>query len=331
MTSLIDNHSGGVIVDPHFAIEPRDIVDFLAEFGPFNGRYVPRFPSDWPARLRQHVEELSIKDPVKRQSMLEKIRREALLCTVPVGWKWNDEYSWQTNLEKNADAEKLLIVGYALAPEPFAAWIDALDQIRETRRRTWPFYGSISEYVNACFPLLVNSPAVYLIDPYLDIFSEAGEMLLRSLLDKSRGSRCYSVQIITRRSACGSVNRGKDSLNLTDQEIGSFLERIYKKFLPKDRELCLHLVTEGGPEENFLRMHDRFFLTIHGAINFGKGFFLAKHLQPQMNAFILDREHHILLKQTYIDGVARHREQLPKAPKTAYPRSVNTFRVTLGH
>jgi len=327
MTSLIDNHADRVIVDPHFAIESRDVVDFLAEFGPFNGRYVPRFPADWSARLRQHVEELSTKDPVKRQSMLEKIRREALLCTVPVSWKWSTEDSWQVNIERSAAAENSLVIGHSLEPEPFAAWVDALDQIRETRRRTWPFYGSISEYVDACFPLLVNSPAVYLIDPYLDIFSEAGEMLLRSLFDKSRGSRCYSVEIITRRSACNSVGRDKEALNLTDSEIIYSLEKIYKNILPKDRELRLHLVTEGGPADHFLRMHDRFFLTIHGAINFGKGFFVAKQFQPQMNAFILDKDHHNFLKQTYIDGVARHREQLPKAPKTAYPRAVNTFQV----
>lgn len=324
MTFSIDKRVDRVIVDPHFAIESRDIIDFLGEFGPFNGRYVPRFPGDWPVKVRQYVEELITLEPVKRQAVLEKLRREALLCTVPVSWKWREECSWQDNIEKNIDHNSI-VVGNALDPEPFEAWVDALDKIRETRRRSWPFNGAISEYVDACFPLLVNSPSVYLVDPYLDVFSEAGEMLLRALFDKSKGSRCYSLQVITRRSACGLACRDKDSSLMTDDEIHSSLDRIYKSVLPKDRELKLHLVTEGRSDDQFLRLHDRFFLTVNGAINFGQGFFVIKQAQPQLNAYILDRDHHMALKQTYIDGVARHNEHLPKVQSIAYPKSVNTF------
>jgi hypothetical protein len=328
MISSTNNFSCGVVVDPEFAIESRDIVDFLGEFGPFNARYIPRFPGDWAARLRQHAEEILVKDPVKRQAILERLRRDAPLCTIPVGWKWSDEYSWRTNVEKTfAVPPNAVVVGHALDPGPFTSWVNALDQIRETRRRSWPFNGAISEYVDYCFPLLVNSPSAYLVDPYLDIFSDAGKTLLRSLFDKSRGSRCYSLQIITRRFACGHARRKKDDslLLMSDDEITSFLQGIYGEILPKDRELKLHLVNEGKTGHHFLRLHDRFFLTMHGAINFGQGFFMVKQLKPQMNAFILDRDHHLALKRTYIDGVARHAENLPKVPKIAYPQSVNTF------
>lgn len=326
MTSSKTENSQRILVDPQFAIESRDVVDFLSEFGPFNGRYVPRFPSDWSARLRQHVEDLSINDPVKRQAILERLRREAVLCTVPVGWKWDDECSWRINVEQSGLRDiTQLVVGHALDPEPFIAWVDALDQIRETRRRSWPFHGGIGEYVDACLPLLVNSPAAYLIDPYLDIFSELGEMLLRSLFGRVSGSRCYSIQVITRRSACGLENRVEDAPLMTDEEISSLLTRIYKNVLPKDREIKLHLVTEGRSKENALRLHDRFFLTMHGAINFGQGFFVIKQPLPQQNAYVLDRDHHLVLKHTYLDGVARYSECLPKLPKIAYPRMVNTF------
>ena len=52
---------------------------------------------------------------------------------------------------------------------------------------------------------------------------------------------------------------------------------------------------------------------------------MLKQPLPQQNAFVLDKGHHAVLKQTYIDGVARHAERLPKLPKIAYPRGVNSF------
>jgi hypothetical protein len=315
-----------VLVDPQFAVEPRDVVDFLAEFGPYNNRFIPRFPSDWASRLRQHAEELAPKDPVKRQAIFERIRREAPLCTIPVHWKWDDERSWKSNVQESVtSASNPLVVGHGLEPEPFLSWVDALDEIRETRRRSWPFRGSIAEYVDSCSPLLLNSPSAYLIDPYLDIFSEAGEMILRSLFDRSKGSRCYSIQVITRRSACDSANRGQDSPKMTDLEVGALLKRTYEDVLPRDREIRLHLVTEGRAGDNALRLHDRFFLTMYGAINFGQGFFVLKQPQPQQNAYVLDRDHHFALKQAFIDGVARFAERLPRLSTVAYPLHVDSF------
>ena len=93
------------------------------------------------------------------------------------------------------------------------------------------------------------------------------------------------------------------------------------------RSLCLHLVTED-PARDGLRMHDRFLLTRHGAINFGHGFLVLNQRQPQMNAHIVDQEHHKILKSTYIDGVSRHKEKIPQNPAVACPFSVTTFQVS---
>ncbi len=328
MTSSTTEPLHQVLVDPLFALEARDIDDFLAEFGPFNGRYVPRYPSDWAARLRAHLEDLSVSNPVKRKAMVERLRCEANLCTVPVGWKWQSDRSWRWNVEQQSPAkENLLVVGDALDPEPFRSWSDAVDEIRGTRRRSWPFHGAVEEYLDACEPLLINSPTAYLIDPYLDVFSQVGEMLLGSVFAAVTGSRCYSIQIISRRSACGSRGRPEDAPPMSDEEIQSQLDMIYRDVLPKDREMQLHLVSEGRAGERWLRLHDRFFLTTHGAINFGQGFFVLKQPLPQQNAYVLDRDHHMVLKRTYIDGVARWSERLPRVPGVAYPKDVNSFKL----
>jgi hypothetical protein len=314
-----------VIVDPRFAIESRDISDFLGEFGPFNGRYVPRFPSNWVSLCRDHIADLSFDSlgPVRKQAVLERIRRELPLCLVPVGWGYDPERQWADNAIAVLNrGEMPIVVGDALDPTPFMPWIDAVEDIRQTRRRSWPFFGTVSEYLDACRPLLLNSPASYLIDGYLDPFSDVAEYVLNSMFIAAKGSKCYSIEIITRRSACGGRDRVNSSRLMRDSDIALNLERIYGRTIPRGRTLKLHIVTEGNLGSEALRLHDRFFLTMHGSINFGQGFLLVNQRIPQQNAFVTDKDHHVRLKQTYIDGVARHLERLPRVPGIAYPHKV---------
>lgn len=321
----MSKHTPEVLIDPCFALEWRDIVDFLSEFGPFNGRYIPRYPNDWTNRLKDHLEDLSLSsyEPVKRQAMLERIRRELPLCSVPIGFNYIQEKSWATNISETFKNDTpSIIVGDALDPKPFASWVEAIDDIRQSRRRSWPFHGIVSEYVEYCRPLLINSPSSYLVDCYLDPFSDVAEELVRSLFTTANGSKCYSIEIITRRSACGAQGRPKESPFMHENEIESLFKSMYRHIIPKDRTLKLHIVSDGKLGGEYLRLHDRFFLTIHGSINFGQGYLVIKQPKPQQNAFVTDKEHHKFLKQTYIDGVARHKERLPKISSIAYPMKV---------
>jgi hypothetical protein len=325
MTFSKSNASQRILIDPHFPLEWRDISDFLTEFGPFNGRYIPRYPNDWLTKLQQRTD--GVLSPVRMQQMIERIRREIPLCTYPVNWPYEEKHSWSTNVQENlAEHKKYIVVGDALDPTPFCSWEEALEEIRQTRRRSWPFHGSTAEYVDACRALLVNSPSAYLIDPYLDPMSVAGEDLIRSLFDAAKGSRCYSLEVITRRSACGGRhNQGQTSM--LDAEVESQLLKIYRNFLPKNRKFRVHLLTEGRKEKGSLRLHDRFFLTAHGSILFGQGFELSSNRTPHMNAMVVDKEHHAQLKQTYINGVAEYSKKYPRIAGIAYPLGVDTFEV----
>lgn len=316
-----------VFADPQFAIEHRDIVDFLTEFGPFNGRYVPRYPYDWPKRLREHVESFGLLMPVKRQAMLERIRREAVLCTEPVKWQWNEEKSWSENIKENARGNhNPIIVGSALDPTPFLSWGEVLDDIRNTRQRSWLFSGEIATYVKACLPLLVNSPSAYIVDPFLDPFSNRAENLVRSLFSKVKGISGYAIELITRVNSCSSTSKIWNSSPISLFDIEKSLDKIYKPFVPKGNSLKLHLVFEGR-EAGAFKLHDRFFITKYGALSFGQGFQSTTsdlNLNP-VNAFVVDREHHALLIHTYINGVARYTETLPKRQGDVYPNGVNSF------
>jgi hypothetical protein len=316
-----------VVVSPSFPLEWRDVDDFLGEFGPFNGRYVPRYPNDWLERLRHHLADIDSHHlpPRERAALFERLRREIMLCTTPVGWSWDDSKSWGRNVQDVLDvAPYAKVVGDALDPSPYKNWAHVAGDIKRSRFRTWNFHGLVSEYVNRCAPLLVNSPAAYMIDPYLDPFSDACENLLLSFFDLIKGSKCYRLELITRQSACGRELSGPET-RMNKSEIESSLKRIYGQRIPKDRSLVTHLVHDVSLSEEGLTMHDRFFMTNYGAINFGQGFLVVSQKQPMQNAFVVDRDHHARLKEVYINGVARYFEKLPRVLNVAYPKGVTSI------
>jgi hypothetical protein len=317
-----------VIVHPSFAIEWRDVDDFRGEFGPFNGRYVPRYPSAWVAECLSHLETLDLK-PLERTRLLEVATKELRHCTSPGDVTWEDRKNWEENaqllLKKHPQA---LVVGNALDPEPFSGWPQSVQEVRESRRRSWAYRGTVSEYLSACKPLLVNAPAAYMIDPYLDPLAPAVEDLLRSMFDTGKGSRCYQYHIVTRRQACGGKSDAADRLEwLTDQQILSKLQELYAAAVGKGRSLSVHLVHRGRSAPYNLRLHDRFFLSNFGAISFGRGFVLEKQELAQDTAHVVDRDLHQRLKHQYIDGVTRHRERLPPVAGIPYPTEVTTLAV----
>lgn len=314
-----------VVVSPNFPLEWRDVDDFLGEFGPFNGRYVPRYPNDWVEKLRHHVADIDSKylPPRERVALFERLRREIMLCTTPVSWSWNDSKSWGHNVQSVSELSRAAnVVGDALDPSPYKNWAHVAGDIKRTRFRTWHFYGLVSEYINRCAPLLVNSPAGYMIDPYLDPFSDTCENLLLSFFDLIKGSRCYRLELITRQSACGGRDQSDPRTWMKQPEINDSLNGIYGQRIPRDRSLAIHLVEDVRLGQEGLTMHDRFFMTIYGAVNFGQGFLVVNQKQPMQNAFVVDKDHHAILKKVYINGVARHAEKLPKVSNIAYPKGV---------
>jgi hypothetical protein len=316
------------IVSPAFALEWRDVDDFLGEFGPYNGRYVPRFPKDWLEQLRHHLDEVdsTLLPPKERAALFERLRRELLHCTSPTNWPWDSAKSWSENLlSASSFGSEILVAGDALDPAPFKTWSQISGEVKRTRHRTLNFNGLVSTYVSLCKPLLLNAPSAFLIDPYLDPFSDDFENLLLSFFDLISGSKCYSIELITRRQACGDRNRMEPRDWLSDDEIQLKLKDVYGARLPKDRQLRVHLVQEAKKDDEGLTLHNRFFLTNHGAINFGHGFKISRHTKSTQDAFIVDKQHHETLKAIYINGVARFSDNLPKRSEMTYPRSVTTL------
>jgi len=323
------SESSRVLVSPTFPLEWRDVEDFLGEFGPYNGRYVPRFPDKWVSKLKDHIQEIDAKHitPIQKHALFERLRRDFSLCTYGVDWRWQDSLTWAANVlnQTHLLGESSIVVGDAIDPTPFSCWGDVVGEIKQSRARTLSFGGRLSDYINLCKPLLLNSTGAYLVDPYLDPLSVESENLILSFFDLMKGSSCYRLDLMGRQSAYGGRD-AKDSRSwMSIEDIYTNLTRVYKDKVPKDRSFNLHIIQEPSFNQEGLRLHDRFFLTLNGAINFGQGFFVSGKKQTQHNAFVVDRDHHSGLKETFINGVSRFSEKLPKKKGVLYPVDVKSF------
>jgi hypothetical protein len=319
-------------ISPNFSLELRDVQDFVAELGPFNGQYAIKFPRNWVQEFQKHIQQLQ---PVERQAAKTMLDRVSL-SLIDTNLTYNASLDWASNIQQNTGKSKFQsIVGDALDPSPFKSWVQALPDIRESKVRTWKFSGKWNDYFAAIEPLLLMSPAAYMVDRYFDPCDQNAENIITSILDKIKGSRCYELHIITRPSRFNRKfheqnNSVKDHFTTESFKIACRkLDEIFKPRIIKDRPLIFHFVKEDNPGGAFLRMHNRYFLTKYGAIDFGQGFEIQSQSVPQMDAYIVDKEHHKNLCMTYINGVGQHADNLPKRQGIAYPLQVLSHKVSL--
>jgi hypothetical protein len=317
------NRAKDILVSPAFALEMRDLLDFQELFGPYAGQYIRRFPYAWIDALLRHVEDSHIIEsvgPVQKKALKEKFYKavEVSVIPAPASFRWSDGLGWAENVKSvQCLVEDGVIVGDGLDPSPFCAWVEALAEIRSRKKTSWQFYSRVEDYLEAVTPLVQISPAAYLVDPYFDPLSRESEILLRSVFERMRGSRCARLGIITRQKSIGGGAPDFDDR----------IRRVYHDLVPNDREFIVYPVYDSGDMD----FHDRFFLTRHGGIGFGRSVEIETARLPQRTAFLLDRELHYRIKKTYIDGVvcwgnrAQNLEDVPRprsvAPPVVVPRN----------
>ena len=318
-------------ISPHFAIGWRDIYDFLGEFGPYKGRYVARYPEAWMGDLRERIGEFAAEKlgPVGLQALKRKFEELDLCLVREKKWGWEDSKTWEGNARDAIASDAVsVIIGNALDPAPFGDWLSTLPRIRDTSRHSWLFRGRVSDYIDAIRPLLLNSPAAYFIDPYLDPLSDDCENLLLLIFDLIKGSKCYSIELMVRQCAFNKRDVLSPKTWMPCTEIERRLREIYSEKIPASRSLIVHLVEGGTYGSDDMDNHDRFFLTRFGGINFGRGFMFSESKFRQRSAFVLDKDHHKAAWEIYSEGVARFHEAGPKKPTMPHPLSVETIKLS---
>lgn len=291
-------------VSPRFFDNFRDLSDLLAEFGPYNGRYVANYPSDWEKKLLDHLTHLSEFDQLKAKQKLSRYNSngiKSILININK-LEYSPNISWTENVEalqKNKTFNDVIADLYDEGAI-FQKWEDKVEEYRAKRERSIHLQGKPGEYIALIEPLLKKGPAAYFVDPYFRPTDEDNISLIKKLFEKVANSECYQLHFFIRKKrALEKNNHGSESKWDLD-EYKKELEYCLSRFVRRGKSLTINLFEESKEFES----HNRYFITKYGALDFGKGFMRFNYSVAQIPVYIVDKGQHEELIDWYISGKA---------------------------
>jgi len=263
-------------VDPAAPADVRELKLLLDQFGFQTGRFLSRFPQDWPWQL---INRLGDASPMERQRLVDLFQRRQR-CLLPAP---DAPYQVKASWESNA----------AVAAERHYAFDDVIGQ--RGNGFGWPSIDQVlyedglglppgqgghipmqaPRYADAVRPLLMASAEVILVDPFFSTREKSGRQcrnrwpVLLALLRAAESSvTCQSFKLILVRrqveTTAGSDTSLKSDLAQATAEVG--LTRV---------AVGLEIRESVG--------HGRYLISIHGGLQFDQGFEERKGLQNHVH------------------------------------------------
>lgn len=248
------------LISPKFCIDINDLKQLRREFGPANARFIAKTPPDWINELITWADDIS--GAVEQSTVKEIIRRikdEGYIVNSPYEPKsWADSVSLAVTNPKAFEFS----IGEALDPDPLLSWQEAYDEIADSRRTGWMTNGAAKDVLQYVKPLTDTANFVYWVDPYFNPFKDDNHQdFLDGVLVHLKNLSCRCVAIV-------SYNAG----NELPEDLEGEMTRFFSSKLRPGLSLHWHIIRPSSG----LELHDRFFITDKGAIDFGKGTTLSK-------------------------------------------------------
>ena len=298
-------------VSPRFCFDHRDLLDLIAEFGPYMGRYIANCPANWKRELLDHLAEIGPLEKSRVAQLLNPYNDGGIdAALLSMNYPYDRDFSWTENIRRLREKHRFdHIIADAYEPDEFGTWQDQLSQFRATRHRSQRLHGKTGEYISIIRPLLTKGPAAFFIDPYFRPIDPPSVQLIQKIFENIANSSCYQINFYVRgiKALSESTKRGftQQSLSFDEYKYRTIasLSNVVQRH--RGKSLTINLVDDAikSPE-----LHNRFFLTKTGALDFGKGFQKFDYETAQIPVHIVDREVHHMLVEQYIDSKAKFRE-----------------------
>lgn len=294
-------------VSPRFCADTRDLSDLIAEFGPYMGRYIANYPKNWSNQLKAHLAELSPVSQLSATELLNPYRENSLnAALINIDTCFDEKKDWNSNVIE-ANKKKLFseVIGDFLDPGPFSQWNEKLEEFRHNRQRSIVLKGKVGEYLSVITPLLKKGPAAYFVDPYFRPLDNSGIHFISKAFEIISNSDCFEIHFYIR--AVNALTKDVFSKDKNSYLFSEFKQRAMdelKRFIPsnKNKRLVINLVNDAlkTPE-----LHNRFFITKYGGMDFGKGFSQFDLSTAQIPVHIIDKAIHLELVDLFINQGAK--------------------------
>jgi hypothetical protein len=152
---------------------------------------------------------------------------------------------------------------------------------------------------------LKKGPAAFFIDAYFQALDTSSLSLISKVFENISNSNCFQIHIYVRainaltKPSIDKNNREFYTFEEYEQQVIESLSHFVHK--AKNKNLYIHLVNDRNKNPE---LHNRFFLTKFGALDFGKGFESFDYQTSQIPVHIVDREMHFDLVEWYVNQQA---------------------------
>ena len=250
--------------DPSVCSHASELKLLLASFGPYAGRYLANYPIDWATQVERQLDNLGEIETARVKAMLRRAK-EGMALIPGTGLAWNKDQAWLIN------AQPLLNVVPAvfdalIAPQAMPPAIHHLHELDLPPTAEERITGTANEYARISKILLLLSPELALVDPYLNPLKRDCAPVLKAMFDTAAKGKCQKISLWVRESEV--CRRGAYAVIKSDLE--NCLRQMARQACFKPgREIEMNLVED---ESRQAKMHGRFLLSIKGGIRFDQGF-----------------------------------------------------------
>lgn len=250
--------------DPAACSHASELKLLLASFRPYAGRYLANYPIDWAVLVERQLDNLGDIEAARVKLIL--LRAKEGMALIPWnGLAWNKGQEWLANAKPLLNTTPAMFDGLIArqATPPAIHHLHDLDLPPTAEER---IEGTAFEYTRISKILLVLSPEIALVDPYLNPLKGDCAAVLKAIFETAAKGKCQKISLWARESEV--CRRG--AYAVIKSELEDRLRRLaHQAGFKPGREIEMILVED---ESRQAKMHDRFLLSIKGGIRFGQGF-----------------------------------------------------------
>ena len=250
--------------DPAVCNHASELKLLLASFGPYTGRYLANYPTDWAAQVEGQFENLGQIEAARVKTMLRRAN-EGIAMVTRQNLLWEKERDWLANAQLLLEGAPAVFDGLITkqATPPAIHHLHELDLPPTAEER---ILGTASEYARISKILMLLSPELVLVDAYVNPLKRDCESVLKAMFEIAARGKCQKISLWARASEVFK-NRARTVIK-TDLENSLRRLGVQANFKP-GREIEMILVED---ESRQTKMHGRYLLSIKGGIRFDQGF-----------------------------------------------------------
>jgi hypothetical protein len=249
--------------DPASCDNSSDLRFLLGNFGPQTGRYLAEYPISWADDVVKHCEQLGQVEAERLKLLVRRsYERAALLRKNAL--PWDTKSDWVRNYRILAQQLPREFANAIVARVAKSEGLLTIDDLDLSPTADESIDAVAKEYVRVSKTLLLLSPELIFVDPYLNPCKNDRRDVLVAMFAVAAKGKCRKITCWARGSEVMGERRN------SWEEVGSAIEHILQDAgWQGNREFQYNFVDDATTRS---KMHARYMLSIKGGIRYDQGF-----------------------------------------------------------